>query len=117
MKDIRLFLEHRTVDEIKLKCSQTGEEIDPIYVAYDKDSLDEIIQQYKQNKNGFDNLSIFFAYLKGNSWIVKTKINYTMNIDRIQDKFLSSKNVDYSYDDIISLISDDDIMVIYVYNK
>ena len=114
MKDIRIFLEHRVVNEIKIKCSKTGQEIDPEYTVYDEESLNSIISRYKQNKEQFDDLYIFFCHLKGNSWIAKTDIVYTMNLSRMNDKFLSSNKIDYSFDDIVNLIEDGNTMLIFV---
>ena len=123
MKDIRIFLEHRTINEIlehrtlneiKIKCSKTGQEIDPEYTVYDEESLNSIISRYKQNKEQFNDLNIFFCQLKGNSWIAKTDTVYTMNLSRMNDKFLSSDNIDYSFDDIINLIEDGNTMLIFV---
>ena len=39
MKDLKLFLEHRTIDQVTIKCEQTGEEIKPEYTIYDEESL------------------------------------------------------------------------------
>lgn len=114
MKDLKLFLEHRTTNEIKIKCSKTGQEIDPEYTVYDEESLNQLITRYKQNKEQFEDLKIFFCYLKGNSWIAKTGIEYVMNLSRMNDKFLSSGKVDYSFDDVIALLEDGDTMLIYM---
>ena len=56
MKDIRIFLEYRTVNEVKIKCSQTGEEITSEYTVYDETSLNSVISRYKQNKEQFKDL-------------------------------------------------------------
>ena len=116
MKDIRIFLEYRTVNEVKIKCSQTGEEINPEYTVYDETSLNSVISRYKQNKEQFKDLSIFFCHLKGNSWIAKTKVEYTMDLGRMSDKFLSSDKVNYSFDDIIKLMEDGNTMLIFIKN-
>jgi hypothetical protein len=117
MKDLRIFLEHRTVNEVKIKCSQTGEEIHPEYIVYDETSLNSVISRYKQNKEQFKDLSIFFCHLKGNSWVAKTKVEYTMDLGRMSDKFLSSGKVDYSFDDVITLMEDGDTMLIFTKNN
>ena len=114
MKELRLFLEHRTINSISIKCSKTGQEIEPEYTIYDEESLKSIINRYKQNKDQFDDLHIFFCSLKGNSWVAKTDTEYIMDLSRISDKFLSSGKVDYSYDDIVTLIEDGDVMLIFV---
>ena len=112
MKDLRLFLEHRTINEIKIKCEQTGKEIEPEYTIYDKFSLDEFIKKYKANKDQFNKYSFNFAYLKGNNWIVKSDNSYILDITRINDKFLSSDSKEYSYDDIIKMLEDGNIILI-----
>ena len=114
MKSLRMFLEYRTVDQIKFKCATTGKVIEPLYYIYDEQSLQNIVNKYKQNKEQFNDTSIFFAKPQGNSWSVKTSTNYTIDISRMSDKFLSSGTVDYSYDDIVSLLEDGDTMIVFV---
>jgi hypothetical protein len=116
MKDIRIFLEHRIVNEIKIKCSQTDKEIDPEYVIYDEDSLNSVISLYKQNTEQFNDLSIYFCKQKGNSWIANTNIEYIMDLSRMMDKFMSSCKQSYSYDDILSILNNDNIMIIFIKN-
>ena len=117
MKDIRIFLEHRTIDQIIIKCEQTGEEIKPEYTIYDKDSLNDLIRKYKLNKEQFDNLDIYLVKLIGNKWIAKTKTKYNIDLGRMNDKFLSSDKIDYSYDDIVMLLEDKDMMIIFLKNN
>ena len=114
MQNLKMFLEYRTVNEVVIKCSETGKEINPEYTIDDEESLNDLINRYKQNKQQFENASIFFCYLKGNTWIAKTKINYSLDLGRISDKFLSSGKVNYSLDDVKSLVESGDTMIIFV---
>ena len=117
MKDLKLFLEHRTIDQVTIKCEQTGEEIKPEYTIYDEESLTDLIRKYKLNKDQFDNLDIYLVKLIGNKWIAKTKTKYNIDLGRMNDKFLSSDKMDYSYDDIVMLLEDQDMMIIFCKNK
>ena len=112
MKDLRLFLEHRTTDLIKFKCEQTNKEINPFYYIYDKESLDNFINKYKLHKEQFKDSRYYFAVKNKNYWKVQTKVNYTFDVSRRIDKFLSSDKISYSYDDVISLIEDGDKMLV-----
>lgn len=113
MKTLKLYLESK-VEKIKFKCEQTGKEIEPIYVALSKESLDSIIQKYKLNKEQFNDLLIFLSVEQNNSWIVKTKTNYKLDISRTNDKFISSNNINYSYDDVINMIENENKMLVFV---
>lgn len=117
MKDLKLFLEHRTIDQVIIKCDQTNKEINPEYIIYDEESLTDLIRKYKLNKNQFDNLDIYLVKLIGNKWIAKTKTKYNIDLGRMNDKFLSSDKIDYSYDDIVMLLEDKDMMIIFCKNK
>jgi len=112
MKDLKMFLEHRTINEVKFKCEKTGEEMNPEYTVYDKESLDDFIKKYKLNKEQFEHYSFYFAQLKGNHWVVKTNTPCEFNIIRMNDKFLSTGTIDYSYDDVITLTEDGDTMLV-----
>ena len=46
----------------------------------------------------------------------KTKVEYTMDLGRMSDKFLSSDKVNYSFDDIIKLMEDGNTMLIFIKN-
>ena len=114
MKDLRIFLEHRTINEITIKCDQTGKDIEPEYTIYDEQSLQTIVNKYKQNKEQFENLNIYFVKLNSqHKWIAKTGIPYKIDMGRMNDKFLSSDKIDYAYDDIITLLEDGDLMIIF----
>ena len=78
MKDIRIFLEYRTVNEVKIKCSQTGEEINPEYTVYDETSLNSVISRYKQNKEQFKDLSIFSNIY----FLIWIYLNWDINLRR-----------------------------------
>ena len=112
MISLRTFLEHRVSDQIKFKDNKTNKEIVPSYIIYDEESLQSILNRYKQNKESFKDLSIYFAYNKNNSWIIQTNLEYNIDISRINDKFLYSNKIDYGYDDIVSLLEDGKLMIV-----
>lgn len=115
MKSLTQFVfEYRVKNEISIKCEQTKEEIDPDYVIYDKSSLDEFIQKYKNNKEVYDDKIFFFIEQKGNDWLAKTKTEYHIDVYRMTDKFLSSDKQSYSYDDLLSILENGDKMIIIV---
>lgn len=113
MKDLRLFLEHRTKDQIKIIDNKTNKELNPEYSIYDENSLQSFINKYKLNKDQFKDYQIYFAYIKDNTWVVKTSIKYQLNLGRVNDKFLSNGTIDYSYNDIVNLL-DGDLMIIII---
>ena len=47
MKDLRLFLEGKTIEEITVKDVKTKKKVDVVYYCYDKDSLDKVTDQYE----------------------------------------------------------------------
>ena len=55
MQNLKMFLEYRTVNEVVIKCSETGKEINPEYTICDEESLNDLINRYKQNKQQFEN--------------------------------------------------------------
>lgn len=114
MKSLSMFLESRMADEILIKSNVTNDVVDYDYIAYDKESLDDIIQKHKLSKQQFSQASIFFTTQKNNKyWVAHTDVDYQMDISRMQDKFIYSDKVEYSYDDIIDLL-DDGMMILFI---
>lgn len=113
MKSLKQFIfEHRVKDEIVIKCEQTKEEIDPEYVIYDKASLDDFIQKYKNDKDNWQNKQLYIIEQKGNDWIAKTKSALKIDIYRMVDSFLSSNDIKYSYNDIVDILEGGEKMLI-----
>ena len=115
MKSLQLFLEYRTASEIKYIIDKTNKQVNPEYEIYDEDSMTLFINRYKQNKDQFSDYHIYFCQLKGNVWVINTKVDFDIDLGRMNDKFLSSKRVDYSYDDVLSLLDDQNMLVVMKY--
>ena len=62
MQNLKMFLEYRTVNEVVIKCSETGKEINPEYTIYDEESLNDLIKPFNEieplkfNLKGLDEL-------------------------------------------------------------
>lgn len=113
MKSLKEFiLEHRTKDTINIKCEQSGELIDPEITIYDKSSLDNFIQKYKNDKDNWQDKKLYIIEQKGNDWIAKTKTSLKIDIYRMTDSFLSSNDMKYSYDDIVDILENGEKMLI-----
>lgn len=115
MKSLKQFVfEYRVKNEITIKCEQTKEVIDPEYVIYDQESLDDYVQKFKNNKENFENKAYFFVIQKGKDWLAQTKHEFQMNVDRATDKFLTDDNQVCSYDELVKLLETGEKMLIVV---
>ena len=80
MKDIKLYLEGRTVDEITVKDIKTNKKVDVVYYCYDKESLDKVSKQYEHVgkywiDKGSDEIVCFRAPMLNDANIRKMKLN------------------------------------------
>ena len=112
MKSLKMFLESRTSNEMKVICKLTKKPCNVLYYAYDKDSLDLLEQKIKDDQ--YEEQNIYIAKQEGNKWIAYTNNIYNLNAGRKFDKYLCSDTIDYSYDDIVMLLEDGDIMLVVI---
>lgn len=113
MKSLKQFIfEYKTKDEVYIKCEQTGEVIDPELTIYDKSSLDNFIQKYKNNKDNWQDKSLCLVQQKGNDWTARTKNALKIDIYRMTDSFLSSQKDKYSYNDVVDLLEQGEMLIV-----
>lgn len=107
-----MFLESRYTDEINIICEKTKRKCDIKFYAYDKDSLDLLESRIKDHQ--YDNYNIYMATPSGNKWIAHTSTVYYLDPGRKFDKYLCSDKIEYSYDDILILLEDEDLMIVVI---
>ena len=59
MKDLKLFLEGKTIEEVTVKDVKTKKKVDVVYYCYDKESLDK---EYSSAKNLIQEKKIQYIY-------------------------------------------------------
>ena len=55
MKDLKLFLEGKTIDEVTVKDIKTNKKVDVAYYCYDKESLDDEDDEDDDSRGDNDN--------------------------------------------------------------
>ena len=67
MKDLKLFLEGKTIEEVTVKDVKTKKKVDVVYYCYDKESLDKVTAQYEHVGKYWIDKYFYLARLK-NKW-------------------------------------------------
>jgi len=112
---ITYILEGRSIDSVKLKCEVSGKEIEPSLYAYDKESLDKLIDKIKHNDEYFKDKGIYLAKLKNkSSWICYTTEEFRVKIYNLDNDFFYSDDHSYSYQNILDMIESNETMVVVV---
>lgn len=118
MKHLKDFiLEGRTIDEVKVKDTVTNKEVTPVLYAYDKDSLDKLIDKYKNTSEYWEDKGIYLTSNKNKStWEVDTTEEYKFKVYQKDQDFFYSDNTSFTYDDLLGMINDEEKMIV-VLNK
>lgn len=106
---IEYILEYRTTDVMKIYFG--SKEINPSIFIYDKESLDNFIQQYKNNK--FDDKELRLCKLNDNKWKVLKNV-CKLNLLRMNDEFIVFGNKFFTYDDIIDKLQSGSYILIMI---
>ena len=107
MKDLKVFLEGRTVDEITVKDVNSNKIVDVIYYCYDKESLDKLSKQYDK---GF-----FLASLKNKStWVTDINKEFKLNTWQPNGEYFKCGNKSYTYKELIELLEKGETMLIVI---
>ena len=115
MINLKIFLEHRTTDEIKIYFG--SKEIFPSKYAYDKESLDLFIDFYKKYENELSHQEIRLCKLNGNKWKVLKNI-CLFDFIKINNEFLTFGNKYYSYNELVDLLNTNKyILILYNANN
>lgn len=106
MKSLTQYIkEGRTIDQIVIKDTD-GNDIDSIDYAYDKESLERIIN---------NNEEVYIAKIKNKStWTVDTNEIFKISKFRQDNNFMMSNNRKYSNQEIIELLEEGNIMIVII---
>ena len=116
MKDLVTYiLEGRTINEIKIKDVASNKEIEPKMYAFDKNSLDKLIEKYKNNNEYWNDKSIHLTSVKNKStWEIDSTEEYKFKVYQQNDDFFYSDNNTFTYDDLIDMIENESKMIIVI---
>lgn len=119
MKDLRNYIiEGRTIDTIKVKTNK-GKELEPVYYAYDEESLDKLIEKVKYTRQYWIDKGIYLSTLKNKStWEVDIDNEYNFHIYQPGADFFYCDDNEESYtrQDILDLFDNEETMIV-VLNK
>lgn len=117
MKDIVTYIkESRIAGEVIIK--DKSKKINPVMFAYDKESLDEMIDLYKHNETYWKSKQICVAKLNKTHWESNTSDEYALDlIQTNNNNFLTSNKSSYSYDDLLDAFESGKIMIIVINKK
>lgn len=102
---IQYIKEGRTIDQIVIKDTD-GNDIDSTDYAYDKESLERIIN---------NNEDVYIAKIKNKStWTVDTNEIFKISKFRQDNNFMMSDNRKYSKQEIIELLEEGNIMIVII---
>jgi hypothetical protein len=117
MKDIRIFLEGKTVDEIVIKDIKTKKEVDVVYYCYDKESLYKVSDQYERVGKYWIDKGFFLATLKNKStWVVDMDKEFHMNTWRPNADFIecNDNEEEYTCNELLELLEKGETMLVVV---
>lgn len=120
MKDLRLFLEGRTVDEVTVKDIKTNKKVDVVYYCYDKESLDKVSKQYEHVGKYWIDKGFFLATLKNKStWVVDMDKEFEMHTWQPNGEFIKfedeiDNDESYTYKELVDLLEKGDTMLIVI---
>ena len=117
MKDFKLFLEGRTVDEVIVKDVKTKKKVDVAYYCYDKESLDKVTDQYEHVGKYWIDKGFFLATLKNKStWVVDMDKEFKMHTWRPNGDFIErdENEEEYTYKELIELLEKGETMLIVI---
>ena len=117
MKNLKLFLEGRTVDEVTVKDIKTNKKVDVVYYCYDKESLDKVSKQYEHVGKYWIDKGFFIATLKNKStWVVDMNKEFHMHTWRPNGDFIEydDNEEEYTYKELIELLDKGETMLIVI---
>lgn len=110
--------EGRTVDTVKVKTNK-GKELEPIYFAYDKESLDDLLDKVKYTNEYWVDKGIYLTTLKNKStWEVNVDNEYNFHIYQPNNDFFYCDDTEeaYTMQEILDLFDKGETMIV-VLNK
>ena len=117
MKDIRIFLEGKTVDEVIVKDIKTNKKVDVVYYCYDKESLDKVSKQYEHVGKYWKDKGFFLATLKNKStWVVDMNKKFEIHTWQPNGEYLKCEDTEeeYTYKELIELLEKGETMLVVI---
>ena len=118
MKDLRVFLEGKTIEEVTVKDIKTNKEVDVVYYCYDKESLDDIVlNKYKNVGKYWIDKGFFLAKLKNKStWTIDTDEEWNIHTWRPNGDFIerNENEEEYTYDELLELLDKGETMLVVI---
>lgn len=118
MKDLRVFLEGKTIEEVIVKDIKTNKEVDVVYYCYDKESLDDIVfNKYKNVGKYWIDKGFFLAKLKNKStWTINTDEEWNIHTWRPNGDFIerNENEEEYTYDELLELLDKGETMLVVI---
>ena len=115
MKDLKLFLEGKTIEEVTVKDVKTKKKVDVVYYCYDKESLDKVIKQYESVGKYWKDKGFFLATLKNKStWVVDMDKEFNMHTWRPNGDFIDNNKEEYTYKELLELIEQGETMLVVI---
>ena len=117
MKDLKLFLEGKTIEEVTVKDVKTKKKVDVVYYCYDKESLDKVTSQYEHVGKYWIGKYFYLARLKNKStWTIDTDEKWNVHTWRPNGDFLErdENEEEYTYKELIELLDKGDTMLIVI---
>lgn len=119
MKNIKDYIiEGRTVDTVKIK-TKKGKELEPVWYAYDEESLDNLLKKVKYTSQYWIDKGIYLSTLKNkSSWEVDMDDEYNFHIYQPGADFFYCDDNEESYtrQEILDLFDKEETMIV-VLNK
>ena len=114
MKDLRTYIiEGRTMDTVQVKDTASNRTVEPKMYAYDKESLDKLIDKYKNNSEYWEDKGIYLTSSKNKStWEVDTTEEFKFKVYQQNDEFFYSDNNTFTYDDLIGMLDGQGKMIV-----
>ena len=117
MKDLKLFLEGKTIEEVTVKDVKTKKKVDVAYYCYDKESLDKVTDQYEAVGKYWKDKGFFLARLKNKStWTIDTDEEYHVHTWRPNGDFIerNENEEEYTYKELLELLDEGETMLIVI---
>ena len=117
MKDLKLFLEGKAIEEVTVKDVKTKKKVDVVYYCYDKESLDKVTAQYEHVGKYWIDKYFYLARLKNKStWTIDTDEEWNVHTWRPNGDFLErdENEEEYTYKELIELLDEGETMLIVI---